>query len=87
MSAVQQEEPSGIVCGLVTQSPFPLPYTEGTPLVDSSTAEEIRSRVPGIGLDNADALREFNEIVKDEKRCESTILPIRDGVTWVNLIE
>lgn len=36
-----------------------------------------------IDFDNAMALHDFNEHIKGDRRVEATILPIRDGVTWI----
>lgn len=38
-------------------------------------------------MENANALRHFNKVVTDDKRVEATILPVRDGVTWINRVE
>ncbi|KAJ1019409.1 hypothetical protein NDA16_004526 [Ustilago loliicola] len=49
------------------------PWTEG--LVDEKVLE--------IGKENADAIKEFNQVVKEDKRVEVVVLPVRDGVSLI----
>lgn len=59
---------------------------EGAPLLEegSPDIEKLLAKLPGIAPENAEALRKFNDNVLQDKRVLSTILPIRDGVTWIN---
>ncbi|CAO1631447.1 unnamed protein product [Parajaminaea phylloscopi] len=59
---------------------------KGSPLLaqDPQAQDQLRSKVQGISQDNADALAKFNKNVVQDKRVEVTLLPLRDGLTWIN---
>ena len=49
------------------------PWTEG--LVDESLLD--------IAKTNADAIKHFNQVVRQDKRVEVIVLPVRDGVSLI----
>lgn len=60
-------------------------HAEGTPLLTGDTSHLSRA-IPGIKADLADAVKDFNEYVRKDKRVEVSVLPVRDGITWVNVL-
>ncbi|SNX82786.1 related to O-methyltransferase [Melanopsichium pennsylvanicum] len=52
---------------------------KGTPWTQGLVDEEILK----IGKENADAIKEFNMVVKQDKRVEVVVLPVRDGVSLI----
>lgn len=52
---------------------------KGTPWVDGLVDEKVLE----IGKENADAIKEFNQIVRKDKRVEVVVLPVRDGVSLI----
>lgn len=62
---------------------------EASPIIASDPAAQkhLMSKVSGINKENADALNEFNKNVVKDKRVQITLLPVRDGLTWINRVE
>lgn len=52
---------------------------KGTPWVEGLVDEEVLK----IGKENADAIKEFNKVVRQDKRVEVVVLPVRDGVSLI----
>lgn len=52
---------------------------KGTPWVEGLVDEESLK----IGKENADAIKEFNMVVREDKRVEVVVLPVRDGVSLI----
>ncbi|PWN29110.1 S-adenosyl-L-methionine-dependent methyltransferase [Jaminaea rosea] len=60
---------------------------KGAPLLSKqSDRKDLYGSVDGIAEDNAEALVRFNDIVAKDDRCEVTLLPVRDGLTWINRV-
>ncbi|SPO22274.1 related to O-methyltransferase [Ustilago trichophora] len=49
------------------------PYTEGL----------VQEELLKIGNENAQAIKEFNQVVRQDKRVEVVVLPVRDGVSLI----
>lgn len=71
---------------LLTKGCTSCAVAEGSPVLasDPSAQQQLLSKVGGIGNDNAQALAKFNKNVVQDKRVEATLLPLRDGLTWIN---
>ncbi len=52
---------------------------KGTPWTDGLVEEKVLE----IGKENADAIKEFNKVVREDKRVEVVVLPVRDGVSLI----
>ncbi|KAJ9477324.1 O-methyltransferase [Pseudozyma hubeiensis] len=52
---------------------------KGTPWTEGLVDEKMLS----IGKENADAIKEFNKVVREDKRVEVVVLPVRDGVSLI----
>lgn len=59
-------------------------HLQGAPM-ELNLQDTTSKQLPGLNIDfdNAMALHNFNEHIKGDCRVEATILPIRDGVTWI----
>jgi len=55
-----------------------IPFTSELEKADASLAERLH-----ISVENGLALKAFNKHVADDPRVEASVLPIRDGVTWI----
>lgn len=51
---------------------------KGLPITDGLQSESTAERV-----DNGGALKHFNQVVRQDKRVEVCVLPIRDGVSFI----
>ncbi|EST06031.1 O-methyltransferase, family 3 [Kalmanozyma brasiliensis GHG001] len=52
---------------------------KGTPWTEGLVDQEMLA----IGKENADAIKEFNKVVREDKRVEVVVLPVRDGVSLI----
>ncbi|TKY89392.1 hypothetical protein EX895_001923 [Sporisorium graminicola] len=52
---------------------------KGTPWTEGLANEALLK----IGKENADAIKEFNQVVRQDKRVEVVVLPVRDGVSLI----
>ncbi|SJX61487.1 related to O-methyltransferase [Sporisorium reilianum f. sp. reilianum] len=52
---------------------------KGTPWTDGLVDETLLK----IGKENADAIKEFNQVVRQDRRVEVVVLPVRDGVSLI----
>ena len=52
---------------------------KGTPWTDGLVDQEKLQ----IGRENAQAIKEFNKVVSEDKRVEVVVLPVRDGVSLI----
>ncbi|CBQ70811.1 related to O-methyltransferase [Sporisorium reilianum SRZ2] len=52
---------------------------KGTPWTDGLVDEQLLK----IGKENADAIKEFNQVVRQDRRVEVVVLPVRDGVSLI----
>ncbi|KAE8234306.1 hypothetical protein CF326_g654 [Tilletia indica] len=55
-----------------------VPFTPDLENADQATVKQLQ-----LNLSNGLALRDFNKHVAQDTRVEASILPIRDGVTWI----
>ncbi|KAK0522191.1 hypothetical protein OC842_006535 [Tilletia horrida] len=62
----------------------PTSSTQGvpfTPALEQASAETVKQLQ--LNLSNGIALKKFNQHVAQDSRVEASVLPIRDGVTWI----
>ncbi|KAK0526491.1 hypothetical protein OC834_004783 [Tilletia horrida] len=52
-----------------------------TPALEQASAETVKQLQ--LNLSNGIALKKFNQHVAQDSRVEASVLPIRDGVTWI----
>ena len=52
---------------------------KGTPWTEGLVDQEVLK----IGKQNADAIKEFNQVVRQDSRVEVVVLPVRDGVSLI----
>ncbi|CAO1637773.1 unnamed protein product [Sympodiomycopsis kandeliae] len=57
---------------------------KGTPLFDDKHTRQLQETIPGIKSDLAQAVKEFNAYIRNDERVDVCVMPIRDGITWVN---